>query len=84
MRRTAVKDFLVARFSVWRMVACCLALLALRLGGQAQVGETLVRLHGPAAGKFPSGKLLLASDGFFYGTTEIGLSECRSAVSFPP
>ena len=29
-----------------------------------QVGETLVRLQDPAAGKFPSGKLLLASDGF--------------------
>ena len=37
-----------------------------------QVGETLVRLHGPAAGKFPSGKRLLARDGFFYETTEIG------------
>ena len=49
-----------------------------------QVAETLVRLHGPAAGKFPSGKRLLASNGFSYRTSEIGLSECLPAVSFPP
>ena len=69
-RRTAVREFLVARISVWRVVACCFALFALRLGVQAQVFEKVVRVQ--EAGKFPSGKLLLASDGFFYGTTKIG------------
>ena len=56
-RKTAVKNFLVARIAVWRVAACCLALFASRVGVQGQVGETLVWLHGPAAGKFPSGKL---------------------------
>ena len=58
------------------------ALLAAVAWGQ--VGEALVRLHGPAAEKFPSGKRLLASNGFSYRTSEIGLSECLPAVSFPP
>ena len=49
-----------------------------------QVAETLVRLHGPAAGKFPSGKLLLASDGFFSGTFESGLAEYLPTVSLRP
>ena len=83
-RRTAVKNFLVARISGWRVVAFCLALLALRLGGQAQVFEKVVRVPDSAAGKFPFGKRLLAGDGFSDRTSEIGLSECLPAVSFPP
>ena len=54
------------------LLAGLLAGWMLAAAGWGQVGETLVRLQDPAAGKFPSGKLLLASDGFFYGTTEIG------------
>ena len=73
LRRTAVKKFLVARISVWRVVACCFALFASRVGVWGQVGETLVRLQDPAAGKFPSGKRLMASDGFS------ALAETRSS-----
>ena len=62
----------------------CVTFFFLAAVAWGQVGETLVRLHGPAAGKFPSGKRLLASNGFSYRTSEIGLSECLPAVSFPP
>lgn len=40
--------------------------------GSAQVAEKLVTLQGSETGSYPSGKLLLASDGNFYGTTELG------------
>ena len=34
--------------------------------------------------KLPSGKLLLASDGLFHGTSESGLAERRPTVSLHP
>ena len=69
-----------------RLEACVTFFVLLLLAATAwgQVGETLVRLHGPAAGKFPSGKRLLASDGIFHGTAESGLAECRPTVSLRP
>ena len=54
------------------LLAGLLAGWMLAAAAWGQVGETLVRLQDPAAGKFPSGKLLLASGGFFYGTSESG------------
>ena len=47
-------------------------------------GETGAGCTDPAAGKFPSGKLLLASDGFFSGTFESGLAEYLPTVSLRP
>ena len=51
---------------------CATLLLLLGVGARGQVLERLVSLQDAAAGSFPSGKLLPASDGNFYGTTEVG------------
>ena len=70
----------------WRvcenLFICLLLLLAMPM--HAQVFQKVVRVQDPAAGKFPSGKLLLASDGFFSGTFESGLAEYLPTVSLRP
>ena len=57
-----------ARVLIFHMLAC----LLLAVGARGQVLERLVSLQDAAAGSFPSGKLLLASDGNFDGSTELG------------
>ncbi len=54
------------------MGKACVTLLLLAAGARGQVLERLVSLQDTAAGNFPSGKLLLASDGNFDGSTEVG------------
>ena len=60
-------------------------LLLLAVGARGQVLERLVSLQDAAAGSFPSGKLIPASDGNFYGSTEVGGSGGATANAlFPP
>ena len=54
------------------MGKACVTLLLLAVGARGQVLKRLVSLQDAAAGRFPSGKLLVASDGNFDGSREVG------------